>query len=70
MNYTMGGIQLYLKYSDTTWNSSDDEMYVGDWIFTLTRGAISWKSKKQMCIARSTMESEFFALLSIGEETE
>ena len=29
---------------------------------------LSWKSSKQTCIARSTMESEFIALDKAGEE--
>ena len=31
---------------------------------------VSWKSSKQMCIVRSTMESEFIALDKAGEEAE
>ena len=31
---------------------------------------MSWKSSKQTCIARSTMESEFIALDIVGEEAE
>ena len=31
---------------------------------------VSWKSSKQTCIARSTMESEFIALDKAGEEVE
>ncbi|RVW64105.1 hypothetical protein CK203_051124 [Vitis vinifera] len=33
-------------------------------------GAISWKSSKQTCIARLTMESEFIALDKAEEEAE
>lgn len=32
------------------------------YVFTLCGSAISWKSAKQTCIARSTMEAEFIAL--------
>ena len=39
-------------------------------MFTLVGGAISWKSKKQTCITHSTMESEFVALASAGQEAE
>jgi len=38
--------------------------------FTLGGWAISWKSAKQTCIARSTMESEFIALKLEGQEAE
>ena len=39
-------------------------------MFTLANGAISWKSSKQTCIARSTMESEFIALDKAAEEAD
>ena len=39
-------------------------------VFTIGGGSISWKSSKQTCIARSTMESEFIALDKTGEEVE
>ena len=40
------------------------------YVFTLSGGEVSWKSSKQTCIARSTMESEFIALDKAGEEAE
>ena len=39
-------------------------------VFTIGGGSISWKSSKQTCIARSTMESEFIVLDKAGEEAE
>ena len=32
------------------------------YVFTLGEGAVSWKSSKQTCITRSTMEVKFIAL--------
>lgn len=40
------------------------------WIYTLAGGAISWASKKQTCIAHSTMKAEFIALGAAGKEAE
>ncbi|KAK4380871.1 Retrovirus-related Pol polyprotein from transposon TNT 1-94 [Sesamum angolense] len=40
------------------------------YVFTIGGGAVSWKSSKQTCIARSTMELEFIALDKAGEEAE
>ena len=40
------------------------------YVFTLSGEAVSWKSSKQTCIARSTMEYEFIALDKVGEEAE
>ncbi|KAJ9536248.1 hypothetical protein OSB04_un000581 [Centaurea solstitialis] len=58
-------------YSNASWidNSSDSKSTSG-WIFTLAGGAISWASKKQTCIAHSTMEAEFIALAVAGKEAE
>ena len=39
-------------------------------MFTLGDAAISWKSSKQIVIARSMMEYEFIALDKCGEEAE
>ena len=39
-------------------------------MFTLGGARVSWKSSKQMVIARSTREYEFIALDKCGEETE
>ena len=58
-------------YSDANWitGSTETKSKSGD-VFTIGGGAISWKSSKQTCIARSTMESEFIALDKAGEEAE
>lgn len=40
------------------------------YVLTLGGAAVSWKSSKQTCIARSTMEYEFIALDKAGEEAE
>ncbi|KAG7552374.1 Zinc finger CCHC-type [Arabidopsis thaliana x Arabidopsis arenosa] len=58
-------------YSDANWISgSTDSKSTSGYVFTLGGGAVSWKSSKQTCIARSTMESEFIALDSAAEEAE
>ncbi|KAL0418236.1 UNVERIFIED_CONTAM: Retrovirus-related Pol polyprotein from transposon TNT 1-94 [Sesamum radiatum] len=50
-------------YSDANWISdSKDTKSTSGYVFTIGGGAVSWKSSKQTCIARSTMESEFIAL--------
>ena len=58
-------------FCDANWVSDNDEVSsTSGYVFTLGRGAISWKSAKQTCIARSTMESEFIALELAGQEAE
>ena len=58
-------------YSDANWISDNTETKsTSGYVFTLGGAAISWKSSKQTCIARSTMESEFIALDKAAEEVE
>ena len=58
-------------YSDANWISdTKDTKSTSGYAFTLSGVAVSWKSSKQTCIARSTMESEFITLDNAGEEVE
>ena len=58
-------------YSDANWiTRSTETKSTSGYVFTISGGAISWKSSKQTCIARSTLESEFIALNKTGEEAE
>ena len=55
-------------YSDANWiSNTKDSKSTSGYLFTLGGGAVSWKSSKQTCIARSTMEYEFIALDKSGE---
>ena len=57
-------------YSDANWiTGSIESKSTSGYVFTVGGGAVSWKSSKQTCIARSTMEAEFIALDKAGEET-
>ncbi|KAF3625148.1 putative metalloendoproteinase 1-like [Capsicum annuum] len=58
-------------YSDANWITGSNEVKsTSGYVFTIGGGAVSWKSSKQTCIARSTMKSEFIALDKAGEEAE
>ena len=58
-------------YSDGNWIYDSDEVKpTSGYVFTLVGGAISWKSSKQTCIARSTMKAELVALEKAGSEVE
>ncbi|KAL0546106.1 hypothetical protein IC582_016011 [Cucumis melo] len=58
-------------YCDANWVTDNDEVNsTSGYVILLGGGALSWKSAKQTCIARSTMESEFIALELAGHETE
>jgi hypothetical protein len=43
-----------------------DTKSMSGYVFTFGGAAVSWKSSKQTCIARSTMKSEFIALDKTG----
>ena len=67
----VGFPQALEGYCDANWISDNDKVNsTSGYVFTLCGGAISWKSSKQTCITRSTMESEFIALDLAGQEAE
>ncbi|KAD6453934.1 hypothetical protein E3N88_08640 [Mikania micrantha] len=81
MRYLRGTMELCLHYNkfpavlegycDANWVTDNDEVSsTSGYVFIMGGGAISWKSSKQTCIARSTMESEFIALELAGQEAE
>nr|CAN80986.1 hypothetical protein VITISV_030770 [Vitis vinifera] len=58
-------------FSDANWISDSDDMKsTSGYVFTLGGSAVSWKSTKQTCITRSTMEVEFIALEKASSEVE
>ncbi|XP_075074507.1 secreted RxLR effector protein 161-like [Nicotiana tabacum] len=58
-------------YSDANWiTGSTETKSTNGYVFTVGGGVVSWKSSKQTCIARSTMESELIALDKASEEAE
>ena len=66
LNYTRYPVVLE-GYSDANWISNmKDIKSTSGYVFTLGGVVVSWKSSKQTCIAKSTMESEFIALDKAG----
>ena len=58
-------------YCDANWiTGTKDTKSTSGYVFTLSGETMPWKSSKQTCIARSTMESEFIGLDKAGEEAE
>ena len=58
-------------FSDANWILDLDEMKsTSGYVFILSGSAVSWKSAKQTCISRSTMEAEFIALEKASSEDE
>ena len=66
-----GGEDLLLKgYADADWSGDlDERKSTSGFAFLLNNGAISWSSKKQTCIALSTMEADFVACSVAGRTT-
>ena len=66
-----GYLNILEEYCDANWISDIDEVKpTSGYVFTLAGGAVSWKSSKQTCIVRSTMESELVTLEKVGSEAE
>ncbi|KAL0286021.1 UNVERIFIED_CONTAM: hypothetical protein Sangu_2752500 [Sesamum angustifolium] len=56
-------------FGDANWVTDNDEISsTSGYVFTLGGEGISWKSAKETCIARSTMESEYIVFKLAGQE--
>ena len=56
-------------YSDSDWGGDlDDRKSTSGYFFQIGCGSVSWRSKKQSCVALSTAEAEYMALVSAGQE--
>jgi hypothetical protein len=55
------------SFSDVDWASNEiDQKSISGYTFLLSRGAISWTSKKQSIVALSSMEAEYLAMTLVG----
>jgi hypothetical protein len=58
-------------YSDANWISDVDEIKAtSGYIFTIGGGAVSWRSRKQTILTKSTIEAELVALETATSEAE
>ena len=56
-------------YSDADWAGDiNDRKSTSGYIFQISGAAVTWRSKKQGCVALSTAEAEYVALCSAGQE--
>ena len=56
-------------FTDADWRSNrDDRRSIGAYIVKIGDGAVSWKSKKQSCVALSSTEAEYMALCQASKE--
>ncbi|XP_048139595.1 uncharacterized protein LOC125316163 [Rhodamnia argentea] len=59
-----------IGYIDAVWGGDlDERKSTSGNVLLLNNGVISWSNKKQQCIALSTMEVEFVALLAAAQES-
>ena len=59
-----------IGFSDADWaGDQNDRRSISGYIFRVGSGPISWKSKKQDCVALSTAEAEYVALSSATQES-
>ena len=59
-----------IGYSDADWGGDiNDRKSTSGYIFKLNGGAVSWRSKKQTCVALSTAEVEYIALSAAAQES-
>ena len=57
-------------FSDADWGGDlDDRRSTSGYMFQVGGTAISWRSKKQTCVALSTAEAEYIALASAAQES-
>ena len=58
-----------IGYSDADWGGSlDDRKSTSGYVFQLSGAAVSWRSRKQACVALSTAEAEYIALSATAQE--
>jgi len=65
-----GSISLTpIAYSDSDWGGCTlNRKSTSGYVFLMAGGAVSWKSKKQGCVAQSSSEAEYMALSAAVKE--
>lgn len=67
--YRSGGDERPVGYSDSDWAGDlHDHKSTTGFVFMLNGGPISWRSRKQSVVAKSTAEAEYLAVLSCASE--
>ena len=58
-----------VEYSDADWAGDlSDRKSTSGYVFQMSGAAITWRSKKQSCVAISTAEAEYMALACAAQE--
>ena len=69
LKYTNNETTECAGYCDADWAGNiDDRKSTSGYLFSLSGAPVSWRSKKQSCVALSTAEAEYVALASAAQE--
>ena len=67
--YTKNGSPNCVGFSDADWAGDlNDRKSTSGYTFLMNGAAVSWRSKKQTCVALSTAEAEYIALSAAAQE--
>ena len=67
--YSKDGSKDCVGYSDADWAGDiDDRKSTSGYLFQICGAAVSWRNKKQTCVALSTAEAEYMALATAAQE--
>ena len=67
--YTRKSSKECIGYSDADWAGDlGDRKSTSGYLFQISGGAVTWRSKKQSCVVLSTAEAEYMALSSAAQE--
>ena len=67
--YSKDGAKDLVGFSDSDWvGDLNDRKSTSGFIFQVNGTAVSWRSKKQTCVALSTAEAEYMALANAAQE--
>ena len=59
-----------IGYADADWGGNlDDRKSTSGYVFVYSNAAVSWRSKKQTCVAVSTAEAEYVSLAAAVQES-
>ena len=67
--YSKEGSKECVGYSDVDWAGDlDNRRSTSGYVFKISGAAVSWRSKKETCVALSTTEAEYMALANATQE--